>query len=30
MGEMPAPERGGEVTWVARHLDELVRGDVQA
>ena len=30
MGEVPAPERGDGVAWVARHLDELVRGDVQA
>lgn len=30
MAEVPAPERGDEVAWVARHLGDVIRGDVQA
>jgi deoxyribodipyrimidine photo-lyase len=30
MTEAPVPERGDEIAWVAHHLGDVVRGDVQA
>lgn len=30
MADVPAPERGDEIAWVAHHLGDVVRGDVQA
>ena len=30
MAEVPIPEPGGEIAWVAQHLGDLVRGGVEA